>query len=359
MKNKYIMLAFSVLALAVMAIPGIVSVCTFEKDIYSNYLQGDSISAHTSAFDQYFKDKFFGRSFFYRTNSYIKRSYLNISSKPQKVITGKDGWLFLGNSFENVLHESLGYRYFTKDQIAKVQIKLINYKEWLNERGIKFYCSIAPNKHTIYPEYLPYTQSGLPRQLEQLKMQLEVENNFTLIDLRGHLLPEKGKQRLFKKTDTHWNDFGAFYASKLLLENIQADFPEVPVWGLDDFSQDSIVSFHQDLSDMLRLPIKESNIKLSFIDTCAQKVEKQLIAFRPKQSERGYYEKRFKCKKRNLKLVMLRDSFGSAMLPFLANAFGESLFIWDTAFDKELIEREQPDVVVLEIIERHLEHWAR
>lgn len=357
-KNKYITIFFLVFSLGIMTIPGVVGLLKFDINIYKNHLQGNSISANVSAFDQYFKNQFFGRSFFYQQNSNIKRSYLRISSKPEKVIVGKNGWLFLGNSDGNVLHESLGYRQFSDAQMAKLQIKLRYYNDWLHERGIKFYFSIAPNKHNLYPEHLPYTASKQLRQKEQLESYLSSRNlPDKIIDLSDQLIPKKQQHRLFMKTDTHWNDLGAFFGSRILLKEMNADFPQIPIWELSDFAQDSIHSFQQDLSDMLSLRIQESNIKLSLIDSCAEKREKRLTNYRPPESQRGKYEKRYSCEERELKLLMFRDSFGSAMIPFLANAFEESLFIWGH-FDEELIEREKPDAVVIEVVERYLDNFA-
>ena len=51
---------------------------------------------------------------------------------------------------------------------------------------------------------------------------------------------------------------------------------------------------------------------------------------------------------------MLRDSFGSALVPFLAEHFRRSAFCWEYDFDTDLIEREHPDVVIQEMAGRKL-----
>jgi hypothetical protein len=52
------------------------------------------------------------------------------------------------------------------------------------------------------------------------------------------------------------------------------------------------------------------------------------------------------------KLVMFRDSFGSALVPFLAEHFRRSLFLWQHDFDPAIIAAERPDYVVWEITSR-------
>ncbi len=50
---------------------------------------------------------------------------------------------------------------------------------------------------------------------------------------------------------------------------------------------------------------------------------------------------------------MIKDSFVYSMLPFLSKDFGETLFTTDSTLAKELIAERHPDIVVLEIVERH------
>jgi alginate O-acetyltransferase complex protein AlgJ len=43
------------------------------------------------------------------------------------------------------------------------------------------------------------------------------------------------------------------------------------------------------------------------------------------------------------RLVMFRDSFGSALVPFLAEHSRRSVFLWQYDFDPQVIEKEKPD----------------
>ena len=52
--------------------------------------------------------------------------------------------------------------------------------------------------------------------------------------------------------------------------------------------------------------------------------------------------------------VVFRDSFGEALLPWLSQAFGRTVWYWSYGFDKALIEREQPAVVIQQLVERKL-----
>ncbi|MBK6283027.1 MAG: hypothetical protein IPF54_10535 [Draconibacterium sp.] len=65
--------------------------------------------------------------------------------------------------------------------------------------------------------------------------------------------------------------------------------------------------------------------------------------------------KSFKSYNENLpNAVIIRDSFGDALMPYLQNSFHYSTFIWDGwnySFNLEVIQKEKPDVVIYMILE--------
>ena len=52
--------------------------------------------------------------------------------------------------------------------------------------------------------------------------------------------------------------------------------------------------------------------------------------------------------------VVFRDSFSTALIPFLSEHFGRIVYLWQYDLDAEVIERERPDVVILQMTERAL-----
>ena len=56
------------------------------------------------------------------------------------------------------------------------------------------------------------------------------------------------------------------------------------------------------------------------------------------------------------KLLMLRDSFGNALIPSLSERFSRSVFLWTHSIDRAVVEQEKPDIIILEIVERNLDH---
>ena len=54
------------------------------------------------------------------------------------------------------------------------------------------------------------------------------------------------------------------------------------------------------------------------------------------------------------KAIIFRDSFAVSWYPFLGYHFKEVIFIWRYHWDGAFLEREKPDVVIDEILERFL-----
>jgi len=88
--------------------------------------------------------------------NYSAYKQFNISLVNNKVIIGKDGFLFLGNDSGRVLDKTKGVFRPSKKEIELWSDKLKDLQDWYENQGIKFVIVIAPNKHSIYPEKLPH-----------------------------------------------------------------------------------------------------------------------------------------------------------------------------------------------------------
>ena len=52
--------------------------------------------------------------------------------------------------------------------------------------------------------------------------------------------------------------------------------------------------------------------------------------------------------------MIFRDSFTSALAPFLSEHFSRAVYLWQNDFDADAVRREQADVVIQQIVGRHL-----
>jgi alginate O-acetyltransferase complex protein AlgJ len=162
-------------------------------------------------------------------------------------------------------------------------------------------------------------------------------------------------KRLFYLNDTHWNSLGSFLGYRTLMDFIVRDFPGLKIFSIHDFNLDTKNSDTDDLTAMLSLNIPEKVVAMVPKKPGNARAEKDKLpvpdSYTGKPDE---YEMRFANTGYPLKALIFRDSFFTAMIPFLKESFGESVFIW-SPYDRSLIDIEKPDLVIFEVIEREIE----
>ena len=52
--------------------------------------------------------------------------------------------------------------------------------------------------------------------------------------------------------------------------------------------------------------------------------------------------------------VIFRDSFTSRLAPYLSEHFSRAVYLWQNDFDADVVTKEHPDIVIQEIVGRHL-----
>jgi alginate O-acetyltransferase complex protein AlgJ len=300
------------------------------------------------AYQTYFSEHFSYRDRGLEIYNEIQYRFLG-SNVYQNVLIGKEGWLYLTDE-DNL-------RYFQCDQPfspGELDTLVKNVKEmhkFSKENGAEFVFLIAPNKESIYPEFLPdgIGKSGKSCRMDQVLQALQ-KSGLETLDLRKTLAAEKTSDQLYYKTDTHWNDTGAFLAYRAVLSELINVFPSLQIWSSAEFLPVNR-SRGGDLSKLIPLldPIFEETVILEPIRdrkaVIAQGVDNQTIL-----SETGV--------KSYPDAVVFRDSFFMGLLPFFAENFNQSLYRWSFDFDKNLILSEKPDIVIYEIAERYLNMLA-
>lgn len=309
------------------------------------------------AIDQDFKSKYGLRAIYLQAHNDFKYSFLKESAIPKKVLVGKDGWFFLGNSSSNVVFESLNSSTFSEEEKHLIRDKLKANKSWCDSLGVPYFTCVAPNKLSIYPEFLSDKIMEGDSKFEDLQNFLEQEG-VHLIDLSEKIVQQKSHKRLYHKTDTHWNDDGAYLGYLKLMEELQKTFPQVTPVLLDSYSKLIVDSIHMDLTFMLGLNNIEERIVYKSKKTNLIELPRRLEVPEGFSHEAWEYEIRYKNENGiPLKVMLIRDSFSRAMLKYLRDTFQEVVLIWDWKIRKEMVLKEKPDVLIQEIVERDIESF--
>jgi hypothetical protein len=130
-----------------------------------------------------------------------------------KVVVGKDGWLYIGQDYENPCKPVR-----TLDEIFE---RIARLERMVTQSGRRFVFTIAPDKSTIVPQYLPDTIVGedcATARKRDFWKRLEADTPASYFDLRAPLRRQQDAdgEPIYLKIDTHWGLHGAaVYAEQL------------------------------------------------------------------------------------------------------------------------------------------------
>ncbi len=310
----------------------------------------ESVRGYPEAMESYINDSFGLRSLLVSANSWLR---LQIgASGSSLVLAGRDGWLFLNN--KKALRDLRGLVENDAKMVDRWFCLMEERRAWLEARGIGFWVVFAPNKHTIYREYLP---AYLTVVKDNTMHDLMVEecsrrgSQLQMIDLRPVLLAAKREHRVYHRTDSHWNHMGAFLAYREVMGRLQVGFPELEPLQLDDFQQ--VHGRWAGLGNARMLGISKlvsEEILYLRRDFARRISDRRLLdAHQPVSTSIA---------ETNLTqapvVFIVGDSFIEAPLPYFEESFSRTITTdrRGRGFDRDFILEQAPDLVIFEIVER-------
>lgn len=325
--------------------------------VFPEYAPGvKPMREYFAGLDAYYTDHFGFRNQLLRWNSRWKRKYLNDSSVVS-VVMGKNEWLYFTGADMSV--HARGLRAFTPAELEAWRAILESRRDWLARRDIKYLFVVPPDKHTVHPEHLPewLERTGPYNKLDQFLTYMRERSDIEILDLRPVLQAAKSTAPTYYNTDTHWTDFGAFVSYQALVHALRKQLPDlVEPLPLSAFDLSVVPNPGMDLAQMLG---QEKSLRENNMVRLTPKPPLVLLkgtnddSFIPKQSgKRQHIPQRTSNPANQYKMVMFRDSFAWPWIPLLSHHFKEAVYVYQPDWDLALIEREKPDVVVDEILER-------
>lgn len=278
----------------------------------------------------------------------LKVNLMNVSPVPDRLVIGKDGWLFLGKNYGDIIKESKGIKTLDDEAIGRMVDNAIRSDQTLRKAGMDYYLCVAPNKHTVYGEYLPIHKVG-PTILEKFMSQIGNRINFT--DLKSEY-DLSGEHRLFEKTNTHFNGLGSFLAVQALLRKMREKHPDIALLRLEDYEMVHSKPMTDELTRMLRSTEPVDRLSLFTKSDKTPLIQAAKLPVPSRYPAPMNYEKRYVNPGKPYKVLICGDSFMGQMFPFLKEQFGEVTFINENRLNLEAIELDKPDIVIQEIVER-------
>ncbi len=295
-----------------------------------------AISSFSKQTEAYLDDHFGFRPDLIRWNI-LMRIHLFGVAPLQSVILGKDSWLFYRSEAlddGDCINDFMGSIPLSEATLEELRTRLEENNRIFAEKGIKYIVAIAPNKDTIYGEYLPerFARNRARTRLEQFYDHMEKRSCLKVLDFRNALLRQKSKAPLYLATDSHWNSFGAYIAYTEIMKRISDFYPDTGTIALNGDIAVKRRAKGGDLAQILFI----QDVWPEEDDTLVQMDSKPIIL-------------------RLEKLVFRHDSFGDALYPYLKKHFKKIVNIAPfAAFDLEAISREQPEIVLHLFAERYL-----
>jgi hypothetical protein len=313
--------------------------------------QREAMATWPDRFQRYFNDRFAFRNALIRLQSGILWHGLHTSST-DTVIAGKGDWLFYAD--DGGIQDYVQAEPFTEHELQQWQRTLERMRDWLASRGTRFLFVLAPDKQMIYPELMPASLRRLhdSYRADQFLAYMRAHSTVEIVDLRPAILAAKPYELLYHRYDTHWNDRGALIGYQQIAARLHQWFPAIHPLQRADFVT-SPAAPSGDKTTMLDLVDER---KAAMPGLVPRRGWSSTVVF-PVNPDPYGEDGTVVTEARpgtGLRALMFRDSFAGRLIPFLSEHFSRILYQWQNNFDPDLVRQEHPDVVIQEMVGRHL-----
>ena len=306
-------------------------------------------ASYFKEWEDYYNDTFAGRKKLIR--KYIKlRKKLGFSGSA--FFMGEDGWSFYDsqtNENSSSIIDYYGLMSYSDDELADMKKTGLKNVAFYKAKKIPYAIFIAPNKENIYSEYMPahYKKARTSDESRADKAAKKFAPDIRIVNLKPLLLKAKSTTpvRLYYKTDTHWNEVGGYLAFQEIMKFAEPSFKTPNVSALK-ITQDGLKK--GDLDDAE----PDIEYRVGYLEN-----QKPVLIQTGWEDEKHYIEA-YENKTAPIQktIVVFRDSFGAALVPYFSKTYAKSYFIHRLAGHKkplfEIIEQIKPDVVADVVVER-------
>ncbi len=286
--------------------------------------------------DDYFSDNFAFRQELSTADAVIKAKLFK-SSNQERVVLGSDGWLYYSES----MHDYLGDDVISERRAWRTARVMKLIEEHCEGKGAKFLFTIAPNKHTLYPEHMPtnYLKTDSATNYDKLLEDIAGQE-VSFLDLREAFWSDE--RVMYHRYDSHWNNEGATYAVDKMLNAVDKphySYAEEPHHIEKSHRGDLYNILYPSIDELDENVIYDKEHEYVYIGP-GQDVEDPMLMTKNADKEGA--------------LVMFRDSYGNASIPYIADEYKDGTFTKGQPADLDLADTKKADTVIYEIVERNI-----
>lgn len=283
--------------------------------------------------EDYIADRFALRQELVSLWALLNSSLLDTSVNDQ-VILGQEGWLYYGSTADDYMGVTM-----SREALTYGARNLSLMQEYAQSMGARFLFTIAPNKNSLYPGFMPEDyprgETSNAQQLTELlgEMKVNYADLFTVF--------RQEEEVLYYRTDSHWTARGAALAADTILQQLHRST------GYYEAGFTAQPGHIGDLYQML--------YPAGMLTEQTQTYEKG-FTFAYLSEPNGGNAITITTQQPNARdsLVCWRDSFGIALHPYLAEVYETAMFSRSVEYDMTEIGRRGADAVLVELVERNL-----
>ena len=270
-----------------------------------------------------------------------------------QVFAGKDKWLFYKTTTDgDPIADYEGTNLFTQEQLERRTKSSLSAQKKLAKKGIKLAIVIAPNKENIYWEYMPETYVRAETTRTDQLVEYMNEKGVNAVSPKKELLDEHLVMPLYYYYDTHWNQLGAYICAGKTLASWNLTMPALSertitpkplkgnyhYHGQDDLA--NILDMRNVFSDETEYEI-EGTVPMDW-ETYGSEQSKGILSHFYNENAVNHAG-----------ILILGDSFRSAMIPALREQFTDVYVSSRKEFDYQIMDQIDPDYVIVEYAERY------
>lgn len=290
--------------------------------------------------------------------SYDRGRYQLFGLLPRATLIGKDGWLYYRSDEAADAPIFSDYR----GELTPNQEELKGWASILRQRqlfmdslGVTYLAVVAPNKPTSYPFGLPddvRLEPPPPTRLDYALPAMQGSTHLPMLDLRAPLKSPDPSQPLFFKTDSHWNDEGAYKAYSLIARALGFQALDTSGWKRDS------VNFAGDIARMgfLEDQFQERTLRLRPPVPLRATYDNGDACLHPAWTDsevNSHFPSRGIASKKSHTLspiaqdsaLIFHDSYTLFLLPYLSQHFASATWVWGH-LDTALVREKRPGYVL-------------
>ncbi|MBS1845600.1 MAG: hypothetical protein JST53_14380 [Actinobacteria bacterium] len=274
---------------------------------------------------------------------------LSPPAEREKVLVGNDGWLFLRRDTNDVIGQRAGKVKLGRKKRSEWRRVLQRRRDFIGGTRARWRCLVIPDKEFLYSEHLPEGLHGAQRRPVHEFLRVAEQVGAPVAYALPVLEASKGEAELYPKTDSHWNQRGAFLAYQEICRTLREEgamFSEVAPGDVRWIEASApgglgVKLYPAPISRTIRADLSTHRSALVF-DNQVQN-HGRVMVFEKEAAE----DDRTCC-------VVFGESFVQNMILFLKETFTRLVFVHTSMMVREIVEAEAPNVVLSLPLERFL-----